>query len=495
MRDRWGSASSGTRIVAWFALTSLVVFLLTGAAISVLRARDVRAREEHAAASLAELVADEDIGPMLEPPDLQAPITGSRYQVLDRQIGGVLESVPSILRVKIWSTGGTTLFSNDPAEVGARPGGEDELTDAVHGELATDISDLTKPENASERKLASKLFETYVPFRFAPDQPIAGVIEVYQDYSVIQAEIDRLTKTLSISLGVGLLVLYVVLLPLMVGVTRTLRRQNQQLQEQADQLGVLLEHEQETVAELRELDRLKSDFVAAASHELRTPLTNIVGYLHLLRSTTATDDPDASEAIDAIERQSGRLQRMIANLLRESHLEHGDAETAVTTFSFADLVTAVIVDHHGAEPRILREFADDLPPIATDRRRLQDVLSNLVDNALKYSMPDTPVTVGARVSEGLLTFWVRDRGIGIGTEDLPRVFERFYQSDQSSTRSYGGVGLGLHIVRGLVDSMGGSIDVESEPDEGSTFTVTIPLARTTEPVGGGSPASASRTSV
>jgi two-component system phosphate regulon sensor histidine kinase PhoR len=281
----------------------------------------------------------------------------------------------------------------------------------------------------------------------------------------------------------------------MVGVTRTLRRQNQQLQEQADQLGVLLEHEQETVAELRALDRLKSDFVAAASHELRTPLTNIVGYLHLLRGTAAAREPDAAEAMDAIERQSGRLQRMIANLLRESHLEHGDAEVAVSTFAFADVVTDVTADFHGAERRVIRSFADDLPPVSADRRRLQEVLANLMDNALKYSLPETPVTVGASVGDHGLTFWVSDEGIGIGTEDLPRIFERFYQSDQSATRSFGGVGLGLHIVRGLVDQMGGSIAVRSEPGAGSTFTVTIPTAETPEPVIGGSPASASRTSV
>jgi len=233
--------------------------------------------------------------------------------------------------------------------------------------------------------------------------------------------------------------------------------------------------------------------VAAASHELRTPLTNIVGYLHLLRGTGAASDPEAAEAIDAIERQSGRLQRMIANLLRESHLEHGDAETSVSTFAFADVVDEVVADFHGAEQRVVRELADDLPSVRCDRRRLHEVLSNLVDNALKYSLPETPVAVGARVSEDALTFWVRDRGIGIGSEDLPRIFERFYQSDQSATRAYGGVGLGLHIVRGLVASMDGAIDVRSEPDVGSTFTVTVPLAGAPEPVSGGS-APASRTS-
>jgi signal transduction histidine kinase len=127
-----------------------------------------------------------------------------------------------------------------------------------------------------------------------------------------------LNDPLTISLGIGLLVLYVLLLPLMTGTTRTLRRQNQQL-------GELLAREQETVAELRELDRLKSDFAAAASHELRTPLTTIRGYAELLQDRLGTADPDTRDAIDTIARQAAHLQRLVGNLLREAQLEHGNA--------------------------------------------------------------------------------------------------------------------------------------------------------------------------
>ena len=219
---------------------------------------------------------------------------------------------------------------------------------------------------------------------------------------MIQSEIDRLTRTLSISLGIGLLVLYAVLLPLMIGITRTLRRQNHRLQEQADQLSDLLEREQDTVAELRELDRMKSDFVAATSHELRTPLTSIRGYVHILRESALAGDPVAVEALAAIERQSSRLFRLIGNVLRESNLEHDDASNAVFMFAFADLVDEVVADFHDAGRRIVREIPNDLPAVTVDRRRVQDVLVNLVDNALKYSTAPTPVTIGARVDETAL---------------------------------------------------------------------------------------------
>jgi signal transduction histidine kinase len=465
------------RIVAWFALTSLVVFVLIGVAISSFRAHDVRAREERAATRRAELVANEALGPLLTETDLAVPITGERYEEIEARVRAIVLADPSILRIKLWGSDGTVLFSNNRSEVGIHPEMEEDLEEALDGELASDISDLTAEENIGERSLGDRLFETYVPFRVGMSGPVRGVIEVYQDYSIIQSEIDRLTRTLSISLGIGLLVLYAVLLPLMFGITRTLRRQNHRLQEQADQLAVLLEREQDTVAELRELDRMKSDFVAATSHELRTPLTSIRGYVHILRESALAGDPVAVEALAAIERQSSRLFRLIGNVLRESNLEHDDADNGVFLFSFTDLVDEVIADFHETGKRIVRELPEELPPVTVDRRRVQDVLVNLVDNALKYSTAPTPVTIGARVDETALTFWVRDEGIGIDPGDVPRIFERFYQVDQSATRSYGGVGLGLHIVAGLLDSIGGSVDVQSGPDVGTTFTVTVPLAR------------------
>ena len=165
-----------------------------------------------------------------------------------------------------------------------------------------------------------------------------AVIEVYQDYSAIP-EIDHLKNTLKISLGIGLLVLYCS--PDRDGRHPRTSVGERTLSEQADQLGVLLAREQETVAELRELDRLKSDFAAAASHELRTPLTTIRGYADLLKDRGSAGDPDTRDAIDAIVRQTGHLQRLVGNLLREAQLEHGGHETREESTSIADVLGGV----------------------------------------------------------------------------------------------------------------------------------------------------------
>ena len=468
----------GTSIVWRFAITSLIVFGLIGVGIAALRAGDLRASSEEAAQVRAELIAGSVIAPLLTPADLSGPIRGARYRELDRAIHEFAMEDAGVERVKIWGRDGTILFSNDPDQVGLRPKPEGDLHEALEGEIASEISELDEPENASERLLADQLFETYVPVALSEksaSNEVDAVIEIYQDYLPIQQGIGRLNHTLTISLGVGLLALYVLLVPVMVGTTRTLRLQNATLLEQADQLGVLLAREQETVAELRELDRLKSDFAAAASHELRTPLTTIRGYAEMLKERSDSVDPGTRDAVDAIVRQTAHLQRLVGNLLREAQLEHGDPAITPEATSVADVLDQVRNAFPGAADRIDLRVERDLPALGLDPVALHEIVANLVDNALKYSTPGAPVVVDARILGGSLTIRVSDEGTGIAPGDLPRIFDRFTQLDQSSTRVHGGVGLGLHLVRELTRRFGGEVAVDSVVDRGTTFTVTIPV--------------------
>ena len=466
----------GTGIVWRFAVATLAVFVAITVVISSVHAKDVRRREEADAAARARLVALGAVQPLIVPSDLDGPITGERYVQLRQHIETYVLDVSSVARVKIWNPDGMVVFSDDPDQVGLAPEMEDDLEAALDGELESDISDLSKPENVSERRLASSLYETYVPLRFTDGGPVAGVIEVYQDYSPIEAEVSSLTRTLTLTLGIGLAVLWAALLPVMIGATRILRRQNEQLTE-------LLGREQATVAELRELDRMKNDFVAAASHELRTPLTTIQGWTRTLLAAPAAEDPETREALTAIERQSSRMYRLVQNLLREAQLEQGAAATRVGTVRVEDLLADVRNDFPGARERLRLAIDGEPPAVSVDRDLLAEILVNLVDNALKYSPSDAPVELGARYEESRLQVWVRDRGPGIPTADVPRIFDRFQQLDGSITRTQGGVGLGLHLVKALVERSGGRITVDSEVGAGSTFIVSIPAAVAAAPVG------------
>jgi signal transduction histidine kinase len=356
------------------------------------------------------------------------------------------------------------------------PGEPDEET--LHGVTVSDVTDLTEQENVFEKSLAKRLYSTYTPIYLHPPESGApdAVVEVYQDYGSIQREASAFFRDRLFAFGIALVVLYVALLPIVLRASRALRRQNVQLEQQARQLEELLANEQQSVAELRRLNKMQSDFAAVASHELRTPLTAILGYVKTLRRPEFENDPVArAEFLGAIERQSDRLFRLITNMLTAAQVEHHEAALQVGSFSFASVMEEVAEGFHDSAGRLVVRVPDDLPPLESDRVLVSEVLTNLVDNALKYSATNTEVVVTAEASDGHLLVSVRDSGVGISPEELDRVFDRFYQSDQSATRRFGGVGLGLHLVRELVRTLSGTVQLDSEPGVGTTFLVRLPL--------------------
>jgi signal transduction histidine kinase len=260
------------------------------------------------------------------------------------------------------------------------------------------------------------------------------------------------------------------------GLADRLAEQNTVLAEQAQRLEVLLEKEHHTVDELRALNRMKGEFVAVVSHELRTPVTALIGYARTLRQPEfANDVVMREEFLERMERQSDRLLRLVENLLTASRIESRQLPLALGRVLFEDLVREVVESLATDANRIHVQMPDDLPVLTTDRQLLSRVLQNLVDNALKYSPDGSPCELEAKATEGGIVFWVQDYGIGIPEGEMPRIFERFYQVDQSSTRTFRGAGLGLSLVQDLLRHLGGTIEVRSVQGEGSRFTVALPI--------------------
>lgn len=255
-----------------------------------------------------------------------------------------------------------------------------------------------------------------------------------------------------------------------------LAEQNRLLAEQAARLEELLDKEHRTVDELRELNRMKGEFVAVVSHELRTPVTALLGYAKTLRQPAFAEDPALREEfLERMERQSERLLRLVENLLTASRIERRQLPLSLEPVAFDDLVREVL-EGLAAEPdRVIVRLPPDLPTLTTDRELLARILQNLLDNALKYSPEASPCELDAGLDDGWLSFSVQDHGIGIPAEEIPKIFEPFYQVDQSSTRTFRGAGLGLSLVRELVQHLGGGIEVHSVQGEGSRFTVRLPL--------------------
>jgi signal transduction histidine kinase len=224
---------------------------------------------------------------------------------------------------------------------------------------------------------------------------------------------------------------------------------------------------------LRESNRLKDDFIAAVSHELRSPLTSIQGSLStLLRGDVELDAAVARSLLEVADRQSRRLRRLVEDLLVVSMPESGDDRPLLGDVRLDVLVEHVLEDL-GSDGRHLVEV--DLPatlaPVRSDADRLHQILANLVGNARKYAPAGTTITVRVRPGHGSTDVIVADQGPGIPREARERIFDRFYQVDQSRTRQAGGIGLGLYLCRRLAATIGAEVVLERSGPDGSVFAV------------------------
>ena len=241
----------------------------------------------------------------------------------------------------------------------------------------------------------------------------------------------------------------------------------------------LFEHERETVQRLEELDRLKSDFVATVSHELKTPLTAIIGSAQTLNRRRERMNPEQQESlVGMIERQGNRLLRLVEDVLTTARIESRIPKLRRELIELKELAKIVVEDlaHSdiGRGRDVSIEHEPEQPQIWGDLGAIQQVMQNLVENALKYSEAGTKILirVAEHPTEGVIE--VVDEGQGMTDEQIRGIFERFHQIDSSSTRDKGGFGLGLYIVKNLVEAHNGTVDVESTPGRGTTFRVHLP---------------------
>lgn len=232
-----------------------------------------------------------------------------------------------------------------------------------------------------------------------------------------------------------------------------------------------------------DISRAHTDFVANASHELRTPLAAILGYVETLQEGDGKlDTPTARKFLGIIEREAKRLQALVSDLMSLSRVEAEKHDPPTERIDLASLVERAARDAAGpgrAERLIFTIEAE--PVVLGDLQQLEQVVRNLVDNALKYGAPDRPVTVALDLAQGdLARIAVIDEGEGIAPEQIPHLTRRFYRTDPGRSRASGGTGLGLAIVKHIVDRHRGRLDITSELGKGTRVVVRIPLAEAEE---------------
>jgi two-component system phosphate regulon sensor histidine kinase PhoR len=236
----------------------------------------------------------------------------------------------------------------------------------------------------------------------------------------------------------------------------------------------------EDVTERLHLEKVRSDFVANASHELKTPISAIRGL-----SETIIDDPNISgenlgRFVERIRQQSIRLELIVKDLLHLSRFDSSNKESNLARIKLSELITALLqtnVENARDAGVILDlDIQDESAQVLGETEAIDQLLTNLVDNAIKYTGEGGKVTVHLKSVGQMASIEVQDSGIGISPEETARIFERFYRVDRARSRDVGGTGLGLAIVKHIAQAHNGTVSVHSQLGKGTTFTVQIPLA-------------------
>ena len=239
--------------------------------------------------------------------------------------------------------------------------------------------------------------------------------------------------------------------------------------------AVILFHD---ITQLKQTDKVRRDFVANVSHELRTPLSILRGYIETLLDNPQTSHEELSRILQVMERHSKRLGLLVDDLLSLAQLESRDTDLQLSDVQLAELFESVLRDWGKKlaekQLKVVVDLSPDARTIRADETRLQEVVYNLLDNAVKYSRENGEVRLRAAQRGPEIVLSVADNGIGIGKNDLPRIFERFYRVDKARSRELGGTGLGLAIVKHIAQLHGGRVEAESKLGRGTTIRVILP---------------------
>lgn len=375
---------------------------------------------------------------------------------------------PRLLRITVWNADEQVVYSVDPEQIGRTFPGVGDLRAALSGTTAMDVLRHGPAEPDADRAGHGALLVTYIPIRRGSG--VIGAYEADSDLGALTPRLDDMRRTIWGSVAAGFVLLYASLFAVVSGASRRLIRQVREI--------ATLGAQAREVETLRQVDRLKDEFVGGISHELRRPLASIKGYTaSLLLPDARWDAVEQREFLKVIDEEADHLAALIDNLLDLARLGVGSLRLTREPLHLPALAAQVVrrvrsqaqLPPHPYELR----FPSRFPAVDGDGARIMQVLLNLLENAAKYAPAGTPIVIEGRAEGGMVTISVRDRGAGLTPEQATRVFDKFYRVDAGLTRGTEGTGLGLAICRGVVEAYGGQIAVDASPGLGCTFTFTL----------------------
>ena len=414
-------------------LASLVMLLVTGM-VSLLISRSFSSRVERLQA-FSRRVAESDFRPM------DADRSGDALEVLAVSLNETAARLDRTIR---------TLTE------------ERNLSSAILGSMVEGVAVV----NASERLLFANQGFAEILELDTPPQPGSALVETVRQTELLEAVRAVLKGAPRVEAEIATGTLHERFFAVTVASVRATENPG----------AVIVLHD---ITDLRKLERVRRDFVANVTHEFKTPLTSIQGFAETLLAGAMNDPKNRIRFLEIILEHSRRLARLTDDLLELSKMDAERLDLEVDRLNVAQFVQSCIetTQRPAAEKnlRISVNLQDSLPDIAADRRRLAEVLQNLLDNAIQYTPSGGQIMVAASAKGNEVTFTVTDTGIGIPKADQPRIFERFYRVDVARSREVGGTGLGLSIAKHLVEAHGGRIWVDSEVGRGSQFHFTVPV--------------------
>ena len=252
---------------------------------------------------------------------------------------------------------------------------------------------------------------------------------------------------------------------------------NEQVAERTRELDEKISQLARANADLQKLDRIRTEFVSLVSHQLRAPLTNMNGAVENIRAGCKLPTPTCVRMLAILDQQTTRLDRLVTGVLSTARIEAGELTFHAEPISIYPLALQIIEQFRARQIGRTVHLTEKpgLPLAYADRDRVTEVITNLLDNANKYSPQESDIYVDTRADQDEITISIRDRGDGIPPKDLERVFEKFYRTDSSDSQAAYGYGLGLYVCSQLVHGMGGRIWAENDPAGGAVFSFTVPV--------------------
>ncbi len=462
-----------------FAAIGGAIFLLAAAALGYMNwtrsASQLIALGEDYNATLAAALLNATRGEL--EPLLRAAVTMDGEDVRRDPRPGALREVvlglaedTRVAKVKIYSASGLTVFSSDPGQIGVEKGLYPRLRAALAGQAMSEIEYGEGFVDFGGRRVVADLLSSYLPVR-AADGRVIGVFEVYTDVTDLNAAIV-MTEAFNFAILVLCFgAIYGLLLATVAAGSRAIAREHQENLELAA-----------AMARTQAADRAKSEFLANMSHELRTPLNAIIGFSEIIKDQSfGPIEPSRYRdyAVD-IHESGQRLLEIIDNVLDMVKIETGAAQPALSEVDPARLVDAAVAQirdqAEAAEVNLSLSLPQELPRISTDSRRLNQVLTGILSNAIKFTPQGGRVSVRALWNQETdrVEISVADTGIGIAPEDIPVTLAPFGRVDGAANSRYPGAGLGLPLAKRFIELLGGEIEIRSRLGQGTEITVRLP---------------------